>query len=146
MSDFIKKAGVSFWLNIATGVLALVGAIILIVTNGTTGYALENAGLGITFAVISLVLVAVATFTSYKYGEHSIYTTVLKLIILGLISVEIAVLVSSRAELVTGLLSWDSHNALGWSVFNTSLAGIILLVLANIVLIVSGFLGAKKKD
>ena len=145
MSDFIKKAGIYFWLNVATVALALVGAIILMVTNGTTGYALENAEIGIAFAVISVAMIAAATFTSYKFGEQSVYTTVLKLVALVLISVERIVLVNSRAELVTGLLSWDAHNTLGWSVFNTSLAAIIILVIANILLIVSGFLGNKKK-
>lgn len=145
MLDFLKKAGLTFYLNVAAGVLALIGWIIFLVTNGTAGYAVVGGATGITLGILAVLLIAAATYASIKFGAQHYITAALKLVALVFLMVAIGVLLGDRANLASGLFTWDSGNSLGWSVFSTSVTCGVFLLLSVIVLIVSAFFNNTKK-
>jgi hypothetical protein len=146
MVDFLKKAGVTFYLDVAAGVLSLVAAILFIATNAARGFAVLNGGMGIAFAVIGLVLIAGGAYLSIRFGAQHFLTAIVKLVALVFLCLAIGVLLSDRVGLASSLFTWDSHNSAGWSAFYSSVVSIIFMLLAVIVLIVNAFLDNKKKD
>jgi len=145
MKEFIKKAGLTFWLSAAACLLALIGAIIFIATNATAGYAVLNGGLGIAMAIIGAVLIAGGAYLTMKFGAQHYITAAVKLVALVLLCVALGVLINDRAGLVADLFTWDSHNALGWSVFSTSVVAMVFILLSVVTLIVCAFFGDKKQ-
>lgn len=143
--ELIKKGGIPFWLDAAAGVLALVGAILFIVTNATAGYAVELGALGIAFGIIAVLLLAGCAYSQIKFGSQHFITAAVKLVALVLLCVALGVLLSNRAGLAADLFTWDSGNEVGWGVFAVSVASLVFIILSVVTLIVSGFLDNRKE-
>ena len=146
MKDFIKKAGLAFWLSIAAGMFAVIGAIIMIVTNMTAGYVIINGTMGIAMALIAVALIAAGCYATYKLGAENYITAAVRLVALVLLMVAFGVLLGDRVGLAADLLTWDSHNALGWSVFYTSVAAMVFILLSALVLVVCAFFKGNKSE
>lgn len=144
--DLIKKGGVPFWIDAAGCLSALVGTILYIVTNASAGYGLEGGAMGIAFGILAVLLIAGGAYMSLTKGGQHFIPVLLKFAALVLVCVMFATVVVSRAQLASALFTWDSRNAVGWSVFYTSVAGMVFLLLTVAVLIVGAFLGKKKAD
>lgn len=146
MAEFLKKAGVGFYLSAAACLLALVGFIVFIVTNGTAGYEIPNGTLGIVLGVASVAATAAAAYTHAHSGAQSPVTVALKLIALACIMGTLGILIADRAGLASAIFTYDSGNAVGWGVFYTSVVSMVFLLLSVILLIVTGFMEGKNKD
>lgn len=144
MMDALKKSGVTFYINAAACVLALIGWIVYLVTNATPGYAIMGGGTGIALGIIAVLLIVCVTFTSAKFGPQHIITAVIKLAALALLMGTFGVLMSDRAGLASSLFTWDSHNEVGWGVFYTSIASAVFLLLSSLALIINAFIDSKK--
>lgn len=145
MKEFIKKAGLDFWLSAAACLLALIGAILFIATNATAGYSVLNGGFGIAMAIIAVILIAGGGLATVKFGPQHYITAAVKLIALVLLCVALGVLINDRAGLAADILTWDSHNALGKRVFATSVVALVFILLSAVTLIVCAFLDGKKQ-
>lgn len=141
---FLKSAGVNFWLGAVAALFTLIATILLIVTCSTPGYSVSSSGLGITFAVLAIILAAAAVFTALKLGDAHPVPSVLGLAALVFNVVAIAVIILGRANLAASLFTFDSHNAIGWSVLGVSIASLVLFLLADIALIVGAFFSKKQ--
>lgn len=144
MKNFIKNAGLTFFINVLTFILSLIGLIFMLVANGHQGYGLDNV-LVIVAQIATLVIIAALTVLSLKFGAQNPFTVALKLFAILFISYSFSVIISSRVLLISALFSWDSHNELGWSVFYDSIVSVVCYLFAVISIIVGGFLGGKKR-
>jgi hypothetical protein len=145
MLDFIKKAGVTFYLNVIAAVLTLVAAIIYIATNATRGYAVINGGMGIAFVIIALLLIVGGTYLSLKFGSQHFLKAIADVLAIVLICVAFGVLLSDRVGIASSLFTWDSHNANGWAAFYSSIVCLVFMLLAVLVIIVNAFFDNSKK-
>ena len=146
MTEFLKKAGLNFWMGAVGSLLAFVGAILFIVTNASVGYEVSLGGLGVAFGIIAFLLMAGATYLGTRMGNKHFVVAAMNLIAMVLLTVVIGLLLLSRVDLASGLFTWESSNLVGWSVFTTSVVAIVFLLLAVIVLIVGAFLGKERRD
>lgn len=142
--EFIKKGGLHFWMDSAAGVLALVGAILFMVTNATAGYAVQSGGLGIALGVIAVLLIGGCVFLSSKFGSQHFLTAAVKFVAIVLLCVVFGVLLSDRAGLASSLFTWDSHNQVGWGAFYVSVASVVFLLLSVFTLIAGAFFDNRK--
>ncbi len=145
MANIFKKAGVGFYLTLGACVFALIGVVVFLMTNSTSGYAITNGSMGIIMGVAAIVALVLSLFTALKFGSQSVPTVVLKLLALALVMAALGVLIADRAGLASSLFTYDSHNEVGWSVFYTSVVSMVFLLLSVLVLIVTGFMGDKKQ-
>ena len=84
-------------------------------------------------------LEAVQSSPSKKWNPGRIVALVLLMVAFG-------VLLGDRVGLAADLLTWDSHNALGWSVFYTSVAAMVFILLSALVLVVCAFFKGNKPE
>lgn len=145
MKDMIKNAGITFWLSAAAAVFALVGMILFAVTNSIQGYAVSGGGLGLAMIIIGFILSAGAAFVTAKFGNQHFVTAIVRVAAVVLLCVAFGVLLSDRVGLASSLLTWDSHNQVGWSAFNISIGSAVLTLISVILMIVCAFMGGKSK-
>jgi hypothetical protein len=146
MVDFLKKAGVTFYLNVVACILSLVASILFIASNATRGYAVLNGGAGIAFAVLAVLLIAGGAFLSIKFGSQHYLTAIVKLVALVFLCLAMGILLSDRVGLASSLFTWDSHNSVGWGAFYSSVVCIIFILLSVIILIVNAFFDNRKNN
>lgn len=144
ITDFLKHAGIPFYLGAGAALAAFIGMIMLIVTNGVNGYALESGGATITLGVFTVLLAAASAACSAKFGGQHPISAVVRLAALVSGTAVAGLLLLSRVMLYSALVSWDEFNTVGWEAFNTALAGIILFAVAAVALIVSAFFNRRK--
>ena len=140
----MKKFSFNFLTIACAGVLALVGWVLLLVTNGVAGFAVDNGGLAIGLGLVAAALCCAGAFAAEKFGAQNVITAAVKVCALALIMVVIGVLIADRANLASGLFTWDSHNSVGWTAFSTAVASIVFFLLAVVAHIVSAFQTGKK--
>ena len=144
--EFIKKAGLTFWLNAAAGVTALVAFIIMLVSNATPGYGVNMSGLAIAAGIIAVLAIGGAAYLAEtKYDGQNPIVVGLNLVALVLVMVVFGLLLGSRADLAAGLFTYDSHNAVGWGALYSSVAAMVFIFITVALLIVTAFLSKKKE-
>ena len=141
---FLKSVGMNFWFNASATLFALLGAILLMVTNGTPGYALGMAGAGIAFAILAVLASAGSVALLRKFGATHPATSVTGIAAVVFNVVAISVLILGRANLAASLFTFDAYNNIGWGVFSVSVASMVFFVLSALGLIVGAFFDDKK--
>ncbi len=141
----LKKFPVSAFLYAGATVLSLLGFIFVLVTNSVQGNDLgSSSGLGITFAVFSLLLSACGVFVTIRFG-NKFWAPIVHLLAVGLNGFLFGFILLNRVELVSSLFTWDSNNSLGWTAFSTAVVAIVFYVLASLLITVGMFLPQEKK-
>lgn len=144
--EIIKSAGVASYLCIAAALFGLAGTIIFSVTNSTAGYAVANGGIGIALGFVAVAVLVVSIFLPQKFKADLIVVAVLRLVAMVLFFLDISLLVLSRAELASALLTWDSHNQVGWNTLYVSIAGVAMFIISSLCIIVGAFFGKGSKE
>ena len=139
------KIGKAFYLYIGAGVLAAIGMILYIVTNGIEGYAMNGGGIGIGAVILSVLLAIACAWATKKYNAQHYLTAGLGYGTIAAIMVAMSILISDRAVLASELFTWNSSNTVGWSAFNTGVASAVVLLVAVIIIIVNAFLDNKQE-
>lgn len=140
---FFKNKGVTLWLDFAVCLLCLGAVIALFVTNGVRGYALD--GLTLACGILTLLFALGGTVASLFFRPDHLLTVGLKFVSLVLAAITLSKIILSRVVLVSALFTWDPHNALGWSALYSSIATLVLFLLAIVVLIVCAFLARPRR-
>lgn len=123
-------------INLVAAVLALVGAILVIVGNGIAeGNELLNVGTvaaaGFAAAVLCIVPVVL---------KNDLLGFVAGLASIGLNMFVINGIVLDRILMIAGLFSYDSMNEAGWTLFYVIIANAVVCVLSCVATMVSNFL------
>lgn len=146
MKDIIKNGGVLLWINAAAAVLALIGMIVLFVSNGTPGYAIMGGGGAIACIIIAFVAILGCAFCCIKFGSQHFITAVLRVASIVLVCVCLGIILSDRVGIAANVLTWDSANTVAWGALTSSIVAVVFMLLAVIVLIVTGFMEGKKPE
>lgn len=143
--NFLKKLGTSFYVGAFAFITALVGLIVMCISNSTPGYGLDNVGAGIALAVVALVAIAASVAAGCKVGSQNPVTALLRVAAVVLAMFAAGVVISGRVVLLSSLMTFDS-NEVGWTAFNTSLTAVIFIVISVISVIVAAFLRGEKQE
>jgi hypothetical protein len=142
--NILKKLGASFYIGAFAFITALIGLIVMCVSNSTPGYGLDNFGTGIALAAVALVVIATSVAAGFKFGNQNPATAVFRVAAVLLAMFAAGVVISGRVVLLSSLMTFDS-NEVGWSAFNTSLTAVIFIVISVISVIVAAFLRGEKQ-
>ena len=134
-----------FYVNVATCVLALVGWIMLLVTNGVEGNKLENAGVAIALGIIGVLLIAGGTFASLKFGSQHFITAAIRLLGLVCVMIMVLFLVMGRAETAAAALTYEGNEGLTVQAFYTAVVSGVFSLVAVLAIIVTSFFTTEKK-
>lgn len=145
MMDFFKKAGVIFYINVAACVLALLGWIMVLVTNGIDGYGLDNAGVSIALGIIAVLLIAGGTLASLKFGSQHYITAIAKLAALVCIMIMVLFVILDRAGIAAAAVTYEKVNPVVQQVFMTAVVSLVFSIIAAIALCVTAFFTTEKK-
>jgi len=141
-----KKLAVSSYIILFAVIASVVGIVGLLVSHGVANaYALKNIGLVVTLSIIGTLLCLVASFVPLKFGNHDFVSTISIVGAVALFMVCFGMMVEPRILDIGGLFSYNSQNALGWSMFTGIIVGAIGYILACLALIVAAFMPSKKK-
>lgn len=140
----MKKLGVSFYLTAIAALLVIAGFVAMIVSHCVPDNALTYATLVIGVGVAAIILSIAYVIVGMKAGNQSVITYIIGLLVTVAIAAFIGLLIFERSWLASAIFTWDPYNTNGWTAFYITVASGVLYLLAEIVLIVSGFLGEKK--
>lgn len=141
----IKKQGSAFYADMAALILGIVGTIVMSVCHTMdSGNPLNSFGKLVAFAVLGMVLICGSVWAANC--KKDVISLLAVMVSIGLFTLTIGEVISSRILLISGLFSWNSQDMVGWRVFYVSIACIACFVAANIALIVGAFLNNRKAN
>ena len=140
----LKKAGISFYLNLAACLLLIVGFILAIVSNAKPGFSYANATSVMIFSAVGLIAFLASVFCELKFGTHHMITFFVKWIAVLAVSIAFCLIAETRISNAGNLLSWDTENKVGLSALYNGFAAIILYVASVVLFIVTTFIKEKK--
>lgn len=145
MAAFIKKQSVGFYLNALACILGIAGLIAMIVCSTmTTAYALHSFTILTVGLVVGILLIAVAAYAPSRFGNYDYLGTVAVLGAIAAFAAVIGNVINDRILLISGLFSYNSGNMIGWSVFYATVASLVCLLVAMLLLVVGAFLKSVK--
>lgn len=139
----LKKLTVPFFMQVAAFVLALVGIIVVAVSNGTENYSIPSANLVFLFGIMGLILSACTPLVSLKFGNDHILAFLVRALAMAFISVCLCIVITNRVE-VAGTFSFDRENTAAIFAFTSAMVAVGFLLVADIALIVSSFFSKKQ--
>ena len=128
-------------------ILAIVGLVLTFMCSGMSeDYALASMGMYAAEIVAAVVLVALAAWSATRDADNGIIGLAATAVsVFLLVNVAVSV-VGSRILLASGLFTWNSANQVGWSVWNSTITAVVVLLVAGLVLVVGAFLPQGKKQ
>lgn len=143
----MKKLSVGAYLACVAAVAGLVGCIAMVRSSGiATAYKYSGLSTMILAAVCGIVLALVSVYTPTKFGNHDYISTFAGVGAVALFSFCVGQMISQRILLAAGLFSYNSQNAVGWSVFYATVVSIVAFLVAILLVIVGEFLPSVKKN
>lgn len=143
--NFLKNAGVTFYLNVVAAMLVLAAMIALLISNGVSGYALNNSAGAITAAVFALLAAIAVAVTGLKFGNQHIITFVLRVVVIALAMYAVCELTNSRTTVAGALWTWDKNNPIAQNALNTAIVSGVFYVLAILPALVCAFFNGNNK-
>lgn len=145
MLDFLKKQRVSFYFSALAALFAVIGVIMLIVTNTVGGYAVPYGGLLIFTGILSVLLIGGGAYAISRFGAKPIIIFAIFLALV-LMMLAVGILLRYRLDVASALFTWDPENEVAWKAFNTGVVCVVFYLIASITLTISAFLkqGPKK--
>ncbi len=135
----------SFYIAAAAALCALLALVLLIVSNGTVGYPIQNSSLAI-YCTIGAFAACACSLPVQMKNWNELLVSLLRLAALGLLFVALTVTLADRAVVAGGLFTWNGLDKYAWSAFYTGAACIAFQALSSLLTVVSGCMkqGAKK--
>lgn len=142
MKSLFTNNGIKGYIQIGACALALVTCVLLLITNAVPGYPIQNGAWIICFEAVAILTLVASFILSVK---NTLISDALLYVTFVSIGVSIAMMVSARVVLASGLFTWDPYNELGWRAYNTSVTSVVLDLIAELGLIVSAFMAGKEE-
>lgn len=147
MADFIKKQGIGSYLNMAAGILGIVGLVAAAICSSmTVTYQLGNMGKIVMLGICGILLVCAAVYLPNRFGNHDYMSTIAVLLAIAVFTAAFGQILSERILLIAGLFSYDSVNTVGWQVFYVTVVAIAAFLVSDIVLIIGAFTNSVKES
>lgn len=143
MLEKIKNAGISFYLCSIACLLATAGVIVMLISINTQGYTIIASGMVTLFGILVIVANLAGIAATVFFGNQNVLAAFFKLAVVGLVIAIIGIVVVERIDMIGALFTWDSDNVIARGVFNTTVAGAALMLVAVIILIVNSFFDKK---
>ncbi len=146
MAAMNKKKGAGFYIGAVALVLAVAGAAAAVFSSTISAdYALANLPLVLLGIVCAIALAAVPKAVQLK-GKAQLFVPFIaqgvSVFLLARIALDV---LAARILLISGLFSWNSGNAVGWSVFRATVVAAALLLAAAVLLVVRAFAPDAKR-
>ena len=142
MKSLFTNNGIKGYIQIGACALALVTCVLLLITNAVPGYPIQNGAWIICFEAVAILTLVASFILSAK---NTLISDALLYVAFVSIGVSIAMMVSARVVLASGLFTWDPYNELGWRAYNTSVTSVVPNLIAELGLIVSAFMAGKEE-
>jgi hypothetical protein len=142
----MKKLSIGSYLNILAAVAAVVGLVATILCSTKThAYALSSLNMIVLGAIVGILLLALAVWSSAKRGNDDLISAGSVLAAIGILSAIIGDIIIERIILISGLYSYNSGNTMGWSVFYITVVAIVSFVVSILLMIVGSFLKSVRE-
>ena len=140
----LKNQKGSFYVAAVAALCTLIALILLSVSNGTMGYAIQDCSLAIIFTLVSL-FACLGSLLAQMKNANELIVSALRLAALGLILAALTITLADRAVVAGGLFTWNSLDSFAWSAFYTGVACIAVQAVTAVLLVISGCMkqGAK---
>jgi len=133
----LKNQKASFYAAAAAALCALAGFILLVVSNRTMGYPIQDFGLAAFLTIAGIVTCGLSMFAQAKKSNELI-VSFLRLAALGCIMGAFAITLADRAVVAGGLFTWNSLDSFAWTAFYTGIACGVFQLLSVAAVVVSG--------
>ncbi|MCC8128903.1 MAG: hypothetical protein LIO51_03065 [Clostridiales bacterium] len=143
----LKNRTVGAYGQILAAILGIAGLVLMIINNNiSSSYSLSSFGLLAAGAVLGIVLTLVAVVTpTTSLGDLDVVSTLSIMVTVGVYAFIIGQMANERILMISGLFSWNSTNATGWSVFYMMIASIVCFAVSAVLLIVTSFMKTVKE-
>lgn len=141
-----KKRGLGLYVNAVAVVLAIAGIVAAVMCSTMSAdYALGSLGLYIAGVVASIALVCLSVWSASRAEDNGSISTIAIAVAVFVLAFVAISMIGARVLLASGLFTWNSGNAIGWSVFYTTVVAAVLLIASAVVLVVGAFMPTFKK-
>lgn len=143
----MKKLSIGGYLTALAAILGLAGTILTVVSGKVSAdNPLSNTGMIVAAGLVGVVLCALAIFAPSRWGNFDLLGSASILGAIALYCYTFGAAVGQRVMLIAGLNSFNAANEAGWRVFYVSVAAWACLLVACVVLVLSGFLKSVKEN
>ena len=143
MTNYLKKQNTTFWLSAAAILIAVVGIVMLTLSNGVKGYSINSYALILVAVIVAIGLNVTGTYFTDKQGAHSPIVAALSLASVLLLGFALGNILLNRLVLASALFTYDAVNTIGWGVFYNSIFAIGAFLTSSILISVSSFIKGK---
>lgn len=146
MTNENKRNGMGFFVGAIGLALAVAGAVAVVVCSLVSAdYALSNLPLyllGIACAICLEVALRFVKLTGKAQTLVPFIARGVSVFLLARVSLDV---IAARILLISGLFTWNSGNAVGWTVFSATVVATALLLASAVLLVIGAFMPEKKR-
>ncbi len=144
--SMLKKYKVGGYIQCLALILGIAGFVLVMIAGTNATYPLTGLGMVAAQCVIGCVLIVAAMIAPLRMGNKDIVSTICLLVAIGLFTFVIGTAVNGRILMISGLFSWNTADAPGWTVFYLTIACAVCLALSILCMIVSAFMDTVKEE
>ena len=147
MKSFIKKQSVSFYFDVLSLPLMLVGTIYMIHSSTmTAANILSNLPLLITAMVVGMAGVVLDIWAANRKNDKGYFSLVGKLAAIAASVSVVGSVLNARIMMIAGLFTYNRSYTEGWAVFNATLVCAGCLLVAALLMIIGSFFRNVRLD
>lgn len=138
--NFLKKFGISCYINVVAAILILVSMILSIISSTNIGFAIDELGYVIAFSIISLLGIVSSYFIAKKFGNNLLsYVPLLVAAVLS--GICFIFVLNSRTYLIGTLwvTQLDLSNPYAVAAMGTGAPAFIMYCISMVIIAVSAF-------
>ena len=146
MTNENKRNGVGFFMGAIGLALAVAGAVAVVVCSLVSAdYALSNLPLYLLGIACAICLEVALRFVKLAGKAKTLVPFIARgvsVFLLARVSLDV---ITARILLISGLFTWNSGNAVGWTVFSATVVATALLLASAVLLVIGAFVPEKKR-
>lgn len=147
MAELQKKRGAAVYFNVIAAVLGIAGMIAMIVSSSiASAYALSGIPILVIAVILGVYLIVLSLYAFFRWGNHNCVSAVSIIAAIALFICVFGNTVSQRVMMVAGLLTYNSMNTNGWSVFYASVVSWGCFLVVALCLIIGAFLKSVRES
>lgn len=146
MTNENKRNGVGFFVGAIGLALAVAGAVAVVVCSLVSAdYVLSNLPLYLLGIACAICLEVAPRFVKLAGKAKTLVPFIARgvsVFLLARVSLDV---IAARILLISGLFTWNSGNAVGWTVFSATVVATALLLASAVLLVIGAFMPEKKR-